>query len=375
MRPGNSGKTGEAGAIQGQRKAAPATMRRIRRIAASVKGAPFNHNPCPGPHRMTVTVSHTAAVPLDMAGLRLDQAAALLFADFSRERLKDWIKDGRLTVEGRPGKPKDRLAGGETLVLEAELAVETPAEPQDIPLTLVYEDEHLLVIDKPAGLVVHPGAGNPDGTLMNALLHHHADLNLLPRAGIVHRIDKDTSGLLVVAKTLPAHTDLTAQLADKTVHREYEAIVAGVMTGGGTVDAPIDRHPTDRTRMAVVQRRHDDDHRGRDAVSHYRVISRFRGHTHVRVQLETGRTHQIRVHMSHIGHPLVGDPVYGGRLRLPKGGTPAMIQAVQTFPRQALHARRLGLVHPETGEAMNWESPLPEDMQALLAVLAADAKT
>lgn len=323
---------------------------------------------------MTVTVSHNAHVPLDMAGLRLDQAAAVLFADFSRERLKDWIKDGRLTIEGKPGKPKDRVVGGEALVLLAELEVETPATPQDIPLTVIYEDEHLLVIDKPAGMVVHPGAGNPDGTLMNALLFHHADLNLLPRAGIVHRIDKDTSGLLVVAKTLPAHTELSAQLADKTVYREYEAVVAGVMTGGGTVDAPIERHPTDRTRMAVVRRLDDDDSRGRDAVSHYRVIARFRGHTHVRVQLETGRTHQIRVHMSHIGHPLVGDPVYGGRMRLPKGGSQAMIQAIQTFPRQALHARRLRLVHPETGENMSWESALPVDMQELLAVLVEDAK-
>lgn len=323
---------------------------------------------------MSVTVSLRAEVPLDLAGMRLDQAAAHLFPDYSRERLKDWIKDGRLTVSGRPGKPKDRVAGGELMVLEAELAVETPALPQDIPLTIVYEDEELLVVDKPAGLVVHPGAGNPDGTLMNALLHHHADLNLLPRAGIVHRIDKDTSGLLVVAKTLPAQTALTAQLADKTVHREYEAIVAGVMTGGGTVNAPIDRHPTDRTRMAVVQRRDDDDDRGRDAVSHYRVINRFRGHTHVRVMLETGRTHQIRVHMAHVSHPLVGDPVYGGRMRLPKGGSPEMIKAVQAFPRQALHARRLGLLHPASGNTLSFESPLPADMQELLAVLATDLR-
>lgn len=323
---------------------------------------------------MSVTVTLSAEVPLEYAGMRLDQAAAQLFGDYSRERLKDWIKDGRLTVDGKPGKPRDKVAGGEALALDAELAVETPAQPQDIPLIIVYEDEALLVVDKPAGLVVHPGAGNPDGTLMNALLHHWPDLNLLPRAGIVHRIDKDTSGLLVVAKTLPAHTDLTGQLADKTVYREYEAIVSGVMTGGGTVDAPIDRHPTDRTRMAVVRRRHEDDDRGREAVTHYRVLARFRGHTHVKVQLETGRTHQIRVHMSHIGHPLVGDPVYGGRMRLPKGGSQAMIQAVQHFPRQALHARRLGLAHPVTGEAMSWESPLPADMLELLAILAEDAR-
>lgn len=323
---------------------------------------------------MSVTVTLSAEVPLDHAGMRLDQSAAQLFGDYSRERLKDWIKDGRLTVDGRPGKPRDKVAGGERLALEAALEVETPAAPEDIPLAIVYEDAALLVVDKPAGLVVHPGAGNPGGTLMNALLHHCPDLNLLPRAGIVHRIDKDTSGLLVVAKTLPAHTDLTEQLADKTVYREYEAIVSGVMTGGGTIDAPIDRHPTDRTRMAVVRRRHDEDERGRDAVTHYRVLARFRGHTHVKVQLETGRTHQIRVHMSHIGHPLVGDPVYGGRMRLPKGGSPEMIHAVQHFPRQALHARRLGLAHPVTGEAMSWESPLPADMQELLAILAADAR-
>ena len=323
---------------------------------------------------MSVTVSLSATVPFDLAGSRLDQAAAHLFPEYSRERLKDWIKDGRLTVQGKPGKPKDKVAGGEALVLLAELESETEALPQDIPLAILYEDDDLLVLDKPAGLVVHPGAGNPDGTLMNALLFHCPDLRLLPRAGIVHRIDKDTSGLLVVAKTLPAHTALTSQLADKTVYREYEAIVCGVMTGGGTVDAPIDRHPSDRTRMAVVNRRDDEDERGRDAVSHYRVIARFRGHTHVRVQLETGRTHQIRVHMAHIGHPLVGDPVYGGRPRLPKGGSPEMIRAIQQFPRQALHARRLGLVHPATGADMSWESPLPTDMAELLRVLAEDAK-
>ncbi len=324
---------------------------------------------------MSVTVSRTAEVPLDCAGMRLDQVAAQLFAEYSRERLKDWIKDGQLMLDGRVAKPKDRVAGGEMMQLSAELAVETPAQAQNIPLTIVYEDAHLLVVDKPAGLVVHPGAGNPDGTLVNALLHHHADLNLLPRAGLVHRIDKDTSGLLVVAKTLEAHTDLTAQLADKSVYREYEAVAAGVMTSGATINEPIDRHPTDRTRMAVVKRRDDDDTRGRDAVTHYRVISRFRGHTHIRVQLETGRTHQIRVHMAHAGHPLVGDPVYGGRMRLPKGGTPEMIKAVQHFPRQALHARRLGLVHPATGADMSWESPLPADMLELLAVLAMDAKS
>lgn len=306
-----------------------------------------------------------ASVPDDLAGARLDQVAAQVFADYSRERLKDWIKDGRLTVNGQPGKPKDRVFGGEQLALVAELQVETDAAGEDIPLTIVYEDEALLVIDKPAGLVVHPGAGNPGGTLMNALLHHCPDLEMLPRAGIVHRIDKDTTGLLVVAKTLPAHTDLVAQLSEKSVYREYEAVVVGTMTAGGTVDEPIERHPVDRVRMAVVEG-------GKPAVTHYRVLERFRGHTHVRVQLETGRTHQIRVHMLHISHPLVGDPVYGGRMRLPKGATQALIKFVPQFPRQALHARRLGLVHPVTGASMSWESPLPADMVELLAVLRAD---
>ncbi len=321
---------------------------------------------------MSEQVTLDALIPLDLAGARLDQAAAQVFAEYSRERLKDWIKDGRLTIDGRIAKPKDKVLGGEQLRLVAEAEVETHAQAQDIPLNIIYEDEHLLVLDKPAGLVVHPGAGNPDGTLLNALLHHCPDLNLLPRAGIVHRIDKDTSGLLVVAKTLPAHTSLTVQLADKSVYREYEAIAVGVMTSGGTVDAPIERHPVDRTRMAVVPPRDDDGKRGRDAVSHYRVLARFRGHTHVRVQLETGRTHQIRVHMAHISHPLVGDPVYGGRMRLPKGASPALIKAVQTFPRQALHARRLGLVHPATYAEMEWESPLPDDMEALLAIMRED---
>jgi 23S rRNA pseudouridine1911/1915/1917 synthase len=321
-----------------------------------------------------IWVSHTADVPLDFAGMRLDQAAAQLFNQYSRERLKDWIKAGHLQINAHIAKPKDRVVGGETLVLKAELQEETHAQAQDIPLTIIYEDDDLLVVNKPVGLVVHPGAGNPDGTLLNALLHHCPDLNVLPRGGIVHRIDKDTSGLLVVAKNLESHTDLTLQLADKTVHREYEAIVGGVMTGGGTVDAPIDRHQTDRTRMAVVQRRDEEDMRGRDAVSHYRVIQRFRAHTHIRVMLETGRTHQIRVHMGHIGHPLLGDPVYGGRPRLPKGGSADFIYAIQHFSRQALHARRLGLVHPRTHEPLQFEAPLPDDMVKMLEFLAQDVK-
>jgi len=304
-------------------------------------------------------------VPDDLAGMRLDQVAAIVFADFSRERLKGWIQDGHLTVGGRPGKPKDRLSGGEELNLSVVLAVETQAQPQAIPLDILYEDEHLLVLDKPAGLVVHPGAGNPDGTLLNALLAHCPDLQHIPRAGLVHRIDKDTSGLLVVAKTLAAQADLVAQLAEKSVYREYEAVVQGVLVSGATIDAPIGRHPTDRVRMAVVSS-------GKPAVTHFRIIKRYRGHTHVRVQLETGRTHQIRVHFAHKGNPLLGDPVYGGRHRMPKGATPELAAAVSQFPRQALHARRLGLVHPASGESLEFESPLPADFRELLAVLEHD---
>ena len=304
-------------------------------------------------------------VPPDMSGMRLDQAAAHLFGEYSRERLKTWIQDGHLTVSGKTGRPKDRVAGGEDLLLQVVLDIETHALPQAMPLNILYEDEHLLVLDKPAGLVVHPGAGNPDGTLLNALLAHCPDLQHIPRAGLVHRIDKDTSGLLVVAKTLPAQADLVEQLSEKAVHREYEAVVQGVLVSGGTINAPIGRHPTERVRMAVVTG-------GKPAVTHYRVIKRFRGHTHVRVQLETGRTHQIRVHFAHKGHPLLGDPVYGGRHRHPKGATQELLETLQHFPRQALHARRLGLVHPASGEDMSFESPLPEDFRELLAVLERD---
>lgn len=298
--------------------------------------------------------------------MRLDQAAAQLFTGFSRERLKGWIEDGRLLVNGAVRRPKDRVVEGEELVLDAEPAIETSAGAEDIPLNILYEDEDLLVIDKPAGLVVHPGAGNPAGTLLNALLHHCPALVGIPRAGIVHRLDKDTSGLLVVAKTLLAQVSLVDQLKDKTVHREYEAVVWGVLTSGATVDAPIGRHPQDRLRMAVVQN-------GKPAVTHYRVIKRFRAHTHVRVMLETGRTHQIRVHMAHTGHPLAGDPVYGGRARSPKGATQELLEALRAFPRQALHARRLSLVHPVTGNTLSWESPLPADFVGLLQVLTQDS--
>ena len=311
------------------------------------------------------TLELSLTIPLEQAGQRLDQALAALLPDYSRSRLKTWIESGEVRVDGATMRPRDKVFGGETVLLKAVLPEETRAAPQDIPLVLVHEDKHVFVVDKPAGLVVHPGAGNPDRTLQNALLALDPKLAALPRAGIVHRLDKDTSGLLIVARTLPAHTALVRMLGDRDVHREYEAICRGVMTAGGTVDAPIDRHPTDRVRMAVREG-------GRESVTHYRVIKRFRSHTHVRVHLETGRTHQIRVHLAHAGFPIVGDKVYGGRLTLPKGASEAVRTALREFPRQALHAARLQFDHPVTGKAVECVSPLPADMRALLDLLAAE---
>jgi 23S rRNA pseudouridine1911/1915/1917 synthase len=312
------------------------------------------------------TIQLSLQIPFDQAGQRLDQALAALLPDYSRSRLKTWIESGEVLVDGAPRRPKDKVFGGETVTVAATVADEVPAEPQVIPLELAYEDKHVLIVNKPAGLVVHPGAGNPDMTLQNALLAFDSKQSVLPRAGIVHRLDKETSGLLIVARTLPAHTRLVRMLEEREIHREYEAICRGVMTAGGTVDAPIDRHPTDRVRMAIRGG-------GRDAVSHYRVIQRFRGHTHVRVQLETGRTHQIRVHLAHIEYPIVGDRVYGGRLALPKGASEPLRVALRAFPRQALHAARLQLAHPITGKSLEAVAPLPDDMVQLLKVLAADA--
>jgi 23S rRNA pseudouridine1911/1915/1917 synthase len=316
-------------------------------------------------HPATDKIQLSARATPEHAGQRLDQVAAELFDSYSRSRLQTWIKSGALTVNGRPGKPKDKLIGSEELVINAELEAEVSDTAQPVALPIVYEDEHLIVINKPAGLVVHPAAGHHDGTLLNGLLHLDERQASLPRAGIVHRLDRDTTGLMVVARTLEAHASLVEQLQDKSLYREYEAVAVGVMTGGGTVNARIGRHPQDRKRQAVVES-------GKNAVTHYRLIQRFRGHTHIRVQLETGRTHQIRVHMAHVRYPLVGDPVYGGRIRLPAGASPALREALQGFRRQALHARKLGLIHPESGEYMEFEAPLAEDLSALLDVLRAD---
>jgi 23S rRNA pseudouridine1911/1915/1917 synthase len=308
---------------------------------------------------------HALTLAPEAAGLRFDQALAQALPQYSRARLKTWIESGAVQVDGRPLRGKDRVLGGEQVRIHAQLPAQSRVQAEAMPLNVLFRDRAVLVIDKPAGLVVHPGAGNVRHTLQNALLALDPKLALVPRAGLVHRLDKDTSGLLLVARTPEAHTALTAAMAARQITREYLAVCTGAMTGGGTIDEPIGRHRTLRTRMAV---RSD----GRPAVSHYRIERRFRAHTLVRVTLETGRTHQIRVHLAHIGFPVVGDPVYGGRRRLAKGSSPALAAELQAFPRQALHAARLKLTHPLTHREHEWRSPLPEDMQRLLGALEAD---
>ena len=307
-----------------------------------------------------------ASIPLGSAGRRFDQALAELFPDFSRSRLTEWIKAGDALLDGRLAKPSESVRGGEPVTLAVRMSLETDAQPEDIPIVVLHEDEDVIVVDKPAGLVVHPGAGNPRGTLVNALLHRDPKLAELARAGIVHRLDKDTSGLMVVARSLRAHASLVEQLSGRQVHRQYLAVVQGPMVAGGTVDAPIGRHPNDRVRMAVLKAG------GRDAVTHYRVREKFRAHTLVECRLETGRTHQIRVHMAHVRHPIVGDPLYGGAFRLPKAATAELVARLHGFRRQALHAEKLSFVHPGSGETVVFESPMPADMVALAADLRAD---
>lgn len=318
---------------------------------------------------MTHVIKQQAVVPIESSGKRLDQVAAELFPDFSRAKLQEWMKEGSLLWNGEQGKPKNKVRVGDKLSIEAEQQELLTDIPQDLELDVVYEDEQLLLVNKPAGLVVHPAAGHADGTLLNALLFHCPSLKELPRAGIVHRIDKDTSGLLVVAKTLKAQNSLVDQLQSHSMGREYDAIALGVMTSGGKIDTQIGRHPKDRKRQAVVVTG------GKDSVTHYRVVQRYRAHTHVRCNLETGRTHQIRVHMAHVRHPLVGDPVYGGRLKLPAGANEELKLMLRGFPRQALHARSLTLIHPETGKEMTWTLPLPEDFELLLTLLEEDVRS
>jgi 23S rRNA pseudouridine1911/1915/1917 synthase len=316
---------------------------------------------------MSEQIQKTIRIPNELGNKRFDQIAALLFPDFSRSRLKTWIMDGQLTADGKTFSPRAKLVGGEMMVLDVTLQAEGEWLPEEMDLDIVFEDDHIIVVNKPMGLVVHPAAGNYSGTLLNGLLHHCPSLENVPRAGIVHRLDKDTTGLMVVAKTLQAQHHIVEQLQSREMGREYEAVAQGTMTGGGTVKEPIARHDKDRTKMSVHPT-------GKDAITHYRILEKFPSHTHLRIKLETGRTHQIRVHMSHIQHPLVGDATYGGRVRLPKGVSVELRDVLRKFPRQALHAKHIELYHPATNEIVEWEVPLPADFQELLEELKYDAE-
>lgn len=317
---------------------------------------------------MAQQIELTQTVKDSQLGQRLDQAVAELFADFSRSRLKEWLLDGKITVDGQiVTKPRTKVMGGEVITVQAELEDEERWEAQDIPLDIVFEDDDIIVINKPRDFVVHPGAGTPDGTVLNALLFHYPPIAEVPRAGIVHRLDKDTTGLMVVAKNVPVQTRLVRELQKRNITREYEAIAIGKMTAGGMIDKPIGRHSTKRTLMAVSPM-------GKPAVTHYRVAEHFREHTRIRLRLETGRTHQIRVHMSYLQHPLLGDTAYGGRARIPKGATQELTDMIRNFDRQALHAVMLKFKHPTTGEEVEFHAPVPDDMVAMTEALREDAQ-
>ncbi|MHB8447357.1 MAG: 23S rRNA pseudouridine(1911/1915/1917) synthase RluD [Rudaea sp.] len=313
--------------------------------------------------------SRRARLPPEAAGRRLDQALAGLFPEFSRSRLTAWIKSGDVRVDGAAATPRQIVRGGEAVTLRARTSDEVMLAPEAIALDIRYEDADVIVVNKPAGLTVHPGAGQHAGTLQNALLHHDPELTKIPRAGIVHRLDKDTSGVMVVARSLRAHTALVEQLQARAMHRQYLAIVYGSMIAGGSVDAPIGRHPRERLKQAIVE-----EPAGKPAVTHYRVRERFRAHTLIECRLETGRTHQIRVHMAHVKHALVGDQTYGAGLKLPKGATPELGQAMRAFRRQALHAQTLEFAHPADGRAIRISAEMPADMHVLLAALRADTQ-
>lgn len=311
-------------------------------------------------------ITLSAQVQAEQMGQRLDQTLAELFPDYSRSRLKNWIEEELVYVNGAiQNVPRTKVYGGEQIEIQVEVEDEIHYQPENIPLNIVYEDDDILVINKPKDLVVHPGAGNFSGTLLNGLLYHYPQLAEVPRAGIVHRLDKDTTGLMVVAKTIPAQTQLVRDLQKRKITREYEAVAFGIMTQGGTIDQPMARHPTKRTLMAVHPM-------GKPAVTHYRIMERFRNYTRLRLRLETGRTHQIRVHMAHIAHPLLGDQTYGGRPRPPKNASEELLHVLRNFHRQALHAIMLRLAHPITGEVMEWYAPLPEDFVELVKALKQD---
>jgi 23S rRNA pseudouridine1911/1915/1917 synthase len=315
---------------------------------------------------MAKTIHLSAVIPVDLADRRLDQALAILFSEHSRSRLQNWIRDGVVHVDNQIASQRQRVKGGEQIEINATFEPQQDWSAENIPLQVMHEDKELLIINKPAGLIVHPGAGNPEHTLLNALLHYDSALEQVPRAGIIQRLDKDTSGLMVIARTPETHTCLVAQLQARKIHREYQAIVSGIMTAGGMIDQPIGRHTRKRIQMAVIEN-------GKPAITHYRIIKKYRAHTHIRVILETGRTHQIRVHMAYIKHPVVGDPVYSGRAHLPKGISQLLRNLLQTFPRQALHACAISLLHPATNKQLHCEVCLPEDMQNLLNSLEKDA--
>lgn len=299
-------------------------------------------------------------------GKRLDLALSDTFDEYSRSRIQDWVKQGFVSVNGEvTTSNKHKMVGFELIEINAEIEVAGDWKPEAIDLNIVYEDDDLLVVNKPAGLVVHPGAGNQDGTMVNALLHHAPELQQLPRAGIIHRLDKETTGLLVVAKSIAAHTSLVEQLQNRSFTREYDALVNRVMVSGSSIDAPIGRHPTRRTAMAVIPD-------GRRAITHYRVVEKFLDHSHLKLRLETGRTHQIRVHMSYLKFPIIGDPLYSGRYRVPTQIKPELNEKLSKFKRQALHASLLGLTHPITGEHIEWRAPMPQDMQDLRDALVAN---
>ena len=317
---------------------------------------------------MSQQIELTSTIKVSQLGQRLDQAVAEIFTDFSRSRLKEWLLAGNIKVDGEViTKPRTKMMGGEAITLLAEIEAEDRWEAQDIPLDIVYEDDDILVINKPRDFVVHPGAGTPDRTVLNALLHHYPSIAEVPRAGIVHRLDKDTTGLMVVAKTVPAQTRLVRSLQKRKITREYEAIAIGRMTAGGKVEQPIGRHSTKRVLMAVTPT-------GKEAVTHYRVAEHFREHTRIRLRLETGRTHQIRVHMSYLQHPLLGDTPYGGRARIPSGASEELTDMIRQFDRQALHAAMLRFDHPVTGELLEFQAPIPDDMVAMTEALREDAK-
>lgn len=312
---------------------------------------------------INTSIKLTKIIPVELDKNRLDLALSTLLPEYSRAKIQEWIKAGYITVNGKALRTKDKVHTDQIVNINASITTTTTSEPQPIALNIVYEDPDIIIINKPAGLVVHPGAGQADSTMLNALLYRYPELANIPRAGIIHRLDKNTSGLLVVTRNLTAHTKLVTDLQQRKIKREYVAIVNGVMTTGGTIDAPIGRHPTKRTHMTVKEN-------GKSATTHYRIIKRFFAHTYLSVLLETGRTHQIRVHLAHIGYPIVGDPTYGKGLKIPAKCNIALRQTLENFKRQALHAKHLGLKHPRTGKSMEWETKLPEDMKNLLEVLS-----